>query len=320
MIFDELAEITDYDFDSELNVNILGHIFEQSITDIEEIKSVIADESFDKKKGRRKKDGIYYTPEYITRYIVEQAVGGWLEERKTELGFEMLDELTAKDFDSIKYFKKTGAVKSSNQNIKAHLGFWQAYKKKLSGIKVLDPACGSGAFWNQAFDYLYKEGQHVNEEIANLQKGQIEVFRLDEQILKSNLYGVDLNPESVEITKLSLWLKTADRNSELTALDDNIKCGNSLIEDLEVAGERALKWEDEFSEIMEDGGFDVVIGNPPYGAKFLNKEKEYFRSIYSKIHMRTPESFNYFIFRIESIIHPNSGIRRYFVKEIDNWW
>ncbi|MDM8555226.1 N-6 DNA methylase [Desulfococcaceae bacterium HSG7] len=273
-IFDELAEITDYDFDSELNVNVLGHIFEQSITDIEEIKSSIAGKSFDKKKGKRKKDGVYYTPEYITRYIVEQAVGGWLEERKTVLGFEALVELTEKDFDSIKYLKKTGAIKS-NKNIKTHLEFWQAYKKKLSAVKVLDPACGSGAFLNQAFDYLYKEGQHVNEQIADLQKGQIEVFRLDEHILKNNLYGVDLNPESVEITKLSLWLKTADSNSELTALDDNIKCGNSLIDDPDVAGERAFKWSDEFSEIMGDGGFDVVIGNPPYGSKINKKEMDF---------------------------------------------
>jgi len=203
VIFNELAEITDYDFDSELNVNILGHIFEQSINDIEEIKTSIAGESFDKKKGKRKKDGIYYTPEYITRYIVEQAVGGWLEERKTELGFEKLAELSTEDFDSIKYYKKTGAIKSSNRNIKAHLEFWLAYKEKLSSVKVLDPACGSGAFLNQAFDYLYKEGQHVNEQIANLQKGQIEVFRLDEHILKNCLFGVDLNPESAEITKLS---------------------------------------------------------------------------------------------------------------------
>ncbi|MDM8556838.1 N-6 DNA methylase [Desulfococcaceae bacterium HSG7] len=301
-IFDELAEITDYDFDSELNVNVLGHIFEQSITDIEEIKSSIAGESFDKKKGKRKKDGIYYTPEYITRYIVEQAVGGWLEERKTELGFEALVELTEKDFDSIKYLKKTGAIKS-NKNIKAHLEFWQAYKKKLSDVKVLDPACGSGAFLNQAFDYLYKEGQHVNEQIADLQKGQIEVFRLDEHILKNNLYGVDLNPESVEITKLSLWLKTADRDSELTALDDNIKCGNSLIDDPDVAGERAFKWSDEFSEIMESGGFDVVIGNPPYGGKLTFVEKELFKRIYHNVHSRMPDTFNYFISNSLIILH-----------------
>ncbi|MDM8553705.1 N-6 DNA methylase [Desulfococcaceae bacterium HSG7] len=302
-IFDELAEITDYDFDSELNVNVLGHIFEQSITDIEEIKSSIAGESFDKKKGKRKKDGIYYTPEYITRYIVEQAVGGWLEERKAELGFEALAELTEKDFDSIKYLKKTGAIKS-NKNIKAHLEFWQEYKKKLSAVKVLDPACGSGAFLNQAFDYLYKEGQHVNEQIADLQKGQIEVFRLDEHILKNNLYGVDLNPESVEITKLSLWLKTADRDSELTALDDNIKCGDSLIDDPDVAGERAFKWSDEFSEIMGDGGFDVVIGNPPYLNMTKNNTQIEHLNFYAKEFVSTKKanSKNIFVLFIEQSI------------------
>lgn len=293
-IFDALAEITDYDFDSDLNVNILGHIFEQSITDIEEIKASLAGESFDRKKGKRKKHGIYYTPEYITRYIVAQAVGGWLEERKKELGFEKLAELTEKDFASVKYYKKTGGIRSSNKNIKAHLEFWQAYKEKLSDIKVLDPACGSGAFLNQAFDFLYKEGQHVNEEIAKLQKGQTEVFRLDEHILKNNLFGVDLNPESVEITKLSLWLKTADRNSELTALDDNIKCGNSLIDDPQVAGERAFKWEHEFSEVMESGGFDVVIGNPPYGASFIIKEKEFITKNYKSCQYKF-ESYIFFM-------------------------
>jgi len=116
-IFKELAEITDYDFESELNVNILGHIFEQSISDIEEIKASVAGETFDKKRGKRKKEGVYYTPEYITRYIVDQAVGGWLAERKRELGADDLAELTAADFDSIKFYKKTGAVKVEN-NIK----------------------------------------------------------------------------------------------------------------------------------------------------------------------------------------------------------
>ena len=86
-LFEELAKITDYDFDTDLNVNILGHIFEQSISDLEEIKAEINGKRLDKKKGKRKKEGIYYTPEYITRYIVENAIGGWLEDRKKELGF-----------------------------------------------------------------------------------------------------------------------------------------------------------------------------------------------------------------------------------------
>ncbi|MFA6570508.1 MAG: TaqI-like C-terminal specificity domain-containing protein, partial [Bacteroidota bacterium] len=137
-----------------------------------------------------------------------------------------------------------------NENIQKHLEFWQAYKEKLMSIKVLDPACGSGAFLNQAFNYLYAEGQSVNEKIAGLQIGQGELFELDKHILSNNLYGVDLNTESVNITKLSLWIKTANKYSELTALDDNIKCGNSLIDDPEVAGNKAFNWFREFPQVF----------------------------------------------------------------------
>ena len=132
---------------------------------------------------------------------------------------------------------------------------------KLTSIKVLGPACGSGAFLNQAFDFLYAEGQRVNKEIAKFKGMQFSLFGLDKDILKNNIFGVDLNAESVEITKLSLWLKTAKKTDPLTSLDDNIKCGNSLIDDKEIAGEKAFKWEVEFKEIMKNGGFDVVIGN-----------------------------------------------------------
>jgi hypothetical protein len=85
-ILKEMSKITEYDFDSDIDVNILGHIFEQSINDLEELKSQIEGKTFDKKTSKRKKDGIFYTPEYITKYIVENAVGGWLEDRKKELG------------------------------------------------------------------------------------------------------------------------------------------------------------------------------------------------------------------------------------------
>ncbi len=274
----ELLKLSDYDFDSDLNVNILGHIFEQSISDLEEMRiSVInvyenlkTGEIFDEpgeirkiveKEGKRKKDGIFYTPEYITRYIVDQAVGGWLIDRKKELGFESLPELTDEDYKSIKV--KKGKYKGNNR-IEKHRKFWEVYKEKLRNIKVLDPACGSGAFLNQVFDYLYKEGQVVNEAIASLKSGQSEIFDLDKHILNNNIFGVDLNEESVQITKLSLWLKTANKSKELTTLDENIKCGNSLIDDPAVAGEKAFNWKEEFKEIFDHGGFDVVIGNPPY--------------------------------------------------------
>ncbi len=260
-VIKQISSLKQYDFASDLNVNILGHIFEQSVSDIEELKAEIAGHPFDKKNGKRKKDGIYYTPEYITRYIVEQAVGGWLENQKAALGLNSLPELSEEDYQSIKIAQKR---LKTNEKVQMHIQVYESYREKLKNIKVLDPACGSGAFLNQAFEFLYKEGQKVNQIFAKLKAGQHEVSDLDKDILINNIFGVDLNIESVEITKLSLWLKTANQSKELTTLDNNIKSGNSLIDDPAVAGEKAFDWHKEFPEIMANGGFDVVVGNPPY--------------------------------------------------------
>jgi len=290
-IFEPLARITDYDFETDLNANILGHIFEQSITDIEEIKADILGEPTDTKKGKRKKDGIYYTPAYITKYIVEQAVGGWLNEQKKQLQYEALPKLEETDLTSIKFTNK--GYKAS-KNLTAHIHFWENYREKLSNIKVLDPACGSGAFLIQIFDYLYSEGQTVNKTISDLFQGQTSIFDLEKHILQNNIYGVDLNEESVEITKLSLWLKTAHKDKELTALDNNIKCGNSLIDDPEYAGKQYFDWNEEFPQIMKKGGFDVVVGNPPYvRQEALGEVKPYFQSKY-QCYAGTADLFTYF--------------------------
>jgi hypothetical protein len=263
-IFEELVKISDYDFEGDLNVNILGHIFEQSISDLEEIKASVNGEEFDKSQGKRKKDGVFYTPEYITRYIVEQAVGGWLEDRKKEIGIELFYDITPEDLKKDRM--KTGKGIELKKNSKSHKSIeaWKQYKEILRNIKILDPACGSGAFLIQALNYLVEEGNQVNKIISYLQGGTTALFNLKADILRNNLYGVDLNPESVEITKLSLWLNSVEKGEKLTALDNNIKCGNSLIDDIDVAGDKAFRWEEEFKEILKNGGFDIVIGNPPY--------------------------------------------------------
>lgn len=275
-ILKEILSIERYDFDSDLNVNILGHIFEQSITDLEELKSAINGENFDKKKGKRKKDGVFYTPEYITKYIVNEAVGSWLEDKKKELGYYELPKIDDEQWRRI----KTGKVQKNNKTIKAHLDFWLEYRKALDNIKVLDPACGSGSFLVQVFDYLKEQRNQVNEEIATFEGTQANLFNTDTHILSNNIYGVDLNDESVEITKLALWLKTANKKDPLTALDNNIKCGNSLINNVTVAGDKAFDWNKEFPEIMQNGGFDVVVGNPPYidseaMTKYQSLERDY---------------------------------------------
>ncbi|TAE23099.1 MAG: N-6 DNA methylase [Candidatus Kapaibacterium sp.] len=295
-VLEHIIALEKYDFDSDLNVNILGHIFEQSITDIEELKAQIAGATHDASKGKRKKDGIFYTPEYITRYIVQETVGGYLEERKTECGFEALPAITDADWQSIKRDKRN--VLTYNKTIERNIAAWMAYREKLAAVKVCDPACGSGAFLNQVFDFLYAEGQRVNAELARLQLGQTTTSDLQKDILQNNLYGVDVNPESVEITRLSLWLKTADRSKELTSLDHTIRCGNSLVDDPNVAGETAFDWAAAFPEVMQQGGFDVIVGNPPYVRQEL-----------------LPEAMKAFLAQSYTVAHGSADLYAYFMEQ-----
>ena len=257
-VFEELKKISDYDFDSDLNVNILGHIFEQSISDIEELKKSISGEEFDQKKSKRKKDGIFYTPQYITKYIVENSIKNWLDDKRKELGEEDLPKLNEKDyiFDIAK--------KNYTKNYRKHIEFWQQYREAVRNIKIIDPACGSGAFLITAFEFLLNYNKYLDDKIFDL-VGTSDLFSdRTKEILQNNIFGVDLNRESVEITKLSLWLKTADKNKTLASLENNIKCGNSLIDEPEIVGDLAFNWEKEFPEIFANGGFDIVVGNPPY--------------------------------------------------------
>ncbi|MEZ4606428.1 MAG: DNA methyltransferase [Deinococcales bacterium] len=280
---ESLTVLSGYDFESDVSVNILGHIFEQSISDLEELKAGFNGQGkVDKKDQQTQKRRNFYTPTYITRYIVEQAVGSWLNDRKQEIGFTELPVLGEEDYASIKLIQR-GKFKGTiryNANIEKHIQAWEAYKTVLSNVKILDPACGSGAFFNEVFDYLYREGEAINNELAVLNGGQRQLFRWDTHIIANNIYGVDINRESVEITKLSLWLKTANRSEQLTYLDDNIKLGNSLIDDVEVAGDLAFKWQEKFPDIMQAGGFDVVVGNPPYGAHIESHTKSFLEKKY----------------------------------------
>ena len=149
--------------------------------------------------------------------------------------------------------------------------------KKVSAekIRVLDPACGSGSFLIKAFDvlneYHLKNDKNYAQSQLDLKTGAI--FTKKAKILQNNIFGVDLDKQAVEIAQLNLLLKIAEKGHRLPFLEQNIKCGNSLIDDEKTAGDKAFKWEEEFKEIMKEGGFDVVIGNPPYGAKLAGKEK-----------------------------------------------
>ena len=307
-VFEEMKKISEYDFDSELNENILGHIFEQSISDIEDLKKELNGEEFDKKKGKRKKDGIFYTPKYITKYIVENSIKNWLDDKRKELGEDKLPELSEADFE-IKYSSKKSDERIYSKNYKKHIEFWTKYREAVKNIKIVDPACGSGAFLITAFEYLLNYNNYLNDKIFDL-TGTKDLFSdTTKEILQNNIFGVDLNKESVEITKLSLWLKTANKNKTLATLENNIKCGNSLIDDIEIAGELAFNWEKEFSQVFENGGFDVVVGNPPYVStkQIPANDRNYYWDKYKEILFSEMDLYEIFIYKSINELLKNKG-------------
>ena len=310
-VFREMEKISLYDFDSEMNENILGHIFEQSINDIEELKKSLSGEEYDAKKSKRKKDGIFYTPKYITKYIVENSIKNWLDDRRHELGEDELPELTEADmkFDVYK--------KNYTKNYKKHIEFWEKYREAVRNIKIVDPACGSGAFLITAFEYLLNYNKYLDEKIFDLIGTQGLFSDRTKEILQNNIYGVDLNRESIEITKLSLWLKTADKDKTLAALENNIKCGNSLIDDPEIAGELAFNWEKEFSEVFKNGGFDIVIGNPPYvGTKQIPVlDREYYWEKYKEILFSEMDLYELFIYQSLNKLIKKNGYLGYITPD-----
>ena len=246
LLYKHSLNLSNYDFESEVSVNILGHIFEHSLNDIEEIQNELEGILTDQNKTKRKIDGVFYTPKYITKYIVENTIGKLCAEKKIEL--DINDD----------YYQP------AKQRSRKRLDNLQSYRDWLLKITICDPACGSGAFLNQALEFLIAEHRYIDELSAKYNKDALVLSEVENSILENNLFGVDINEESVEIAKLSLWLRTAQKGRKLTALNNNIKCGNSLIDDPNIAGDKAFNWQNEFTKVFEKGGFDIIIGNPPY--------------------------------------------------------
>ena len=241
VLSDYCKKIADYDFASDVDVNILGHIFENSLTEIEEITTRLSTMGHDplaQPLQKRKKDGVFYTPQYITKYIVENTVGKLCREKKVELGIDESEYFTDK--------KRQVATK------KALIQKLDAYRDWLLQISICDPACGSGAFLNAALNFLIAEHKLIDEMTAKVEGAAIVFPNVENSILENNLYGVDINEESVEIAKLSLWLRTAKPHRKLNSLNDNIKCGNSLIDDPAIAGDKAFCWEKEFPKVFRE--------------------------------------------------------------------
>ncbi len=280
-----------YEF-SVLSPEILGNVYEQFLGKV--IRLTAGHHAkIEEKPEVKKAGGVYYTPQYIVDYIVENTVG------------------------------KLCKGKSP---------------KQISDLRILDPACGSGSFLLGAYSYLlkfhldyYSKYKNPKQYKDQVYQGASEEWHLTikekKRILLNNIYGVDIDHQAVEVTKLSLLLKVLEGESQdnlakqatidftggkkwreraLPDLSDTIKCGNSLIgpdfyEQTTLDDEEstmkinAFDWNAEFEEIMEAGGFDAVIGNPPYvRQEGLGEIKDYFKKYYQTYHGMA-DLYTYFI-------------------------
>ncbi|HDQ26401.1 MAG TPA: hypothetical protein ENN43_06630 [bacterium] len=264
-------------------LEVLGNIYEQYLGYT--IKLAGDSIKYELKPEVRKAGGVYYTPEYIVDYIVKNTVG------------KMLEELP------------------------------EAKAKKLS---ILDPACGSGSFLIRAYEEMLRyylglkekatkgkvkkkeEKDRASGQTAMDAEGHEERLTVSEkaEILKTHIFGVDIDDQAVEVTKLSLILKMLEGEwgfvkgtSILPRLDKNIKCGNSLVSGSVLELNRyfgddfhkvkPFNWEEEFKEIMVDeGGFDCVIGNPPY---CLVQDLENSENLFSRV-LKNPVFFTKVLF------------------------
>lgn len=262
-----------YEF-SVLPADILGHVYERFLGKVIRLTPG-RQVKIEEKPEVRKAGGVYYTPTYIVDYIVRQTVGPLLEGKTLAHG-----------------------------------------RSPGSPPRVADIACGSGSFLLGAYQYLLDwHLAYYLEEPERWLKGKRPALErvsggatrltIEERkrILMDHLYGVDIDPQAVEVTKLSLLLKVLEGEGVagqlslgvervLPDLGRNIKCGNSLIgpefydgkldlpDDETVGRVNAFDWKKEFPEVMAAGGFDAVIGNPPYGAELSDMERAFLESKY----------------------------------------
>lgn len=283
VIHDLQPENSPYNF-AVLPVEILGTIYERFLGRV--VRTTEKQVKIEEKPDVRKAGGVYYTPQYIVDYIVKNTLGKLLEDCKTPA-------------DAAK-------------------------------LKVLDPACGSGSFLLGAYDHLIQwhkdyfaragKEKRDRESFYRDESGQIRLTaKLKREILKNNLFGVDIDPQAVEVTRFSLSLKALEdlREGELTEerslfhqtvlpdLSGNIKNGNSLIgtdyfglvaptrEELKTV--KPFDWKSEFKDIMGNGGFDCVIGNPPWGADLDATSQKYFHSTFEVGKSSALDTYSLFI-------------------------
>ena len=258
------------DFDKKYNSKIFAnHLCDSLDIDNEILHEII--------------EGLYYTKDKSVSYdfsaieadvlgtIYEQYLGNIL--KKSEKRAKLTENHAHRKEQGI-YYTPTYIVDFIVKNTLGEL--LKDKKINVEKIRILDPACGSGSFLTKAFDVLneyWMEKDKTYDQLHLDYTGTGEFYSKKIGILQNNIFGVDLDKQAVEIAQLNLLLRITEKGRRLPLLQQNIKCGNSLIDDPLIAGDKAFKWEEEFKQIMDEGGFNVVIGNPPYiRADVDNKE------------------------------------------------
>jgi hypothetical protein len=248
----------------------LGRIFEQSITELEILEAEADEQPSLNKLSGRKTDGVYYTPEWVVELIVSHTLEPAFTDLRRGAGWDEASE-----------------APPSSETL-------DAYMRALTEFTICDPACGSGAFLVTALRHLAGEWRRiraVRAQLGSVADASPETEAdLIARLLRENIHGVDINPASVEISQLALWLHTASGDRTLAALDGTIRCGNSLVTDAFYKGREddllsterrerinTFDWRDAFPHVQARGGFDAVVGNPPY-VKLQN-----FRAVFPEI-------------------------------------
>jgi adenine-specific DNA-methyltransferase len=311
-----------YQFDV-IPLEVLGNIYEQYLGYT--IRLTPQQVKYELKPEVRKAGGVYYTPEYIVDYIVKNTVGKILKDGATPKKLRILDPACGSGSFLIRAYEEM-------------LNFYREKKKKLKPQQFCHPELDSGS-QDISKKEMLKQVQHDNtvQSELDLQHSDTEV-RLSilekAEILKNHIFGVDIDEQAVEVTKLSLMLKMLEgefgiipgRNI-LPMLDKNIRCGNSLISGspLELKkyfGDdyykvKPFNWEQEFKDVFKEGGFDIVIGNPPYVRiqtlnEYSPKQVNFFNTIYSSLIIGSYDIYLLFINKGYSLLNKN-GILGYIV-------
>jgi type I restriction-modification system DNA methylase subunit len=241
-----------YDFADELDVDSLGSIFEQSLKDLPHTSAAVRGRG-QAALTRRETSGVYYTPQALTHLMASRALKAAIEPIAEPLEAIAADRKIGR---LVKAQARRGKKPMTSEEIR-DLYFWDGMLDAMQGLTVIDPACGSGAFLVAAFRQFYDEYHAINSRREQLREA-IPFSGLDKLILRNNLHGVDLLHESVELTKLSIWLRTASATEPLEKLDATIWSQDSLRE----------------FEGGKPTTFDIVLSNPPWGAELPGWDAE----------------------------------------------